>query len=109
MDFESYLHSVLCTVIQLPEKFDSILQKLKEVGVEKKEHVKYVNEGDFENILTKIQARMLVEKFQCKYNFEWLKLLIYKLLKMLPCYFQKCLMFGINLAKSVLKYFFFPY
>lgn len=109
MDFESYLRCVLCTVIQFEEKFDIILEKLKEVGVEKKEHLKYVNEGDFGNLLTKIQARMLVEKFQCKYNFEWFKLSIYKLFKMLPCYFQKCLMFGINLAKSVLKYFFFPY
>lgn len=70
MEFEPYLRSVLCTVIQLQEKFDIILKKLKEIGVEQKEHLKYVNEGDFESVLTKIQARMLVEKFQCKCNFE---------------------------------------
>lgn len=72
MDFESYLRSVLNSGIHLEEKFDVIYQNLTDIGVVKKEHLKYVSANDFGSTLTKIQARMLVEKFKCKYSFEWL-------------------------------------
>lgn len=77
MEFESYLHSVLQSGINLEEKFDIVYKILQEIGVEKKEHCKYVNASDFGSSLTKIQARMLVEKFKCKYSLNgYLNLLL---------------------------------